>query len=279
MSLLQKLFLGCVVIPVGFTTLTPAISADDSVVAKRRVGYSEVRPDWSRSWVIVSKAAFWPLCYESMEQLNSAKELIGSGKNEELATALEKCEAWLNLSASASMTDGKGGIQDAASIFGMAADELRSGEAPFTDDQLKSLIDLGFVSTAKSHVMRAKAFDAGSGNADDSKQKENTSTKVLKETAREIAAENLDRAAAQYRFDTVQSFRHLVVAQAYVEGAVVSGKVKVSEEMLATIPELGAQASPWEMGDYTVHEIRTRIDAMLPALSAMQTVLKKGLPE
>ncbi|MGB7326136.1 MAG: hypothetical protein WBD31_14785 [Rubripirellula sp.] len=70
MSLFRNLFLGGVAFVICQSSSISVVHADGAIAvdAKKRVIIKESRPDWSRSWVVVSRQSYWPLCYESLDR-------------------------------------------------------------------------------------------------------------------------------------------------------------------------------------------------------------------
>ncbi len=131
-SSFRSLLKTSVVAAVLLGSLVGQVSADDVATdvkpkANPKLMVRDQRPDTSRGWMVFSKASYWPLCFESLDRIKEAKELIGSDDKEQAADSFDKCAAWLNLAASAAMTDGTAGITEAAELFQDAANAYREG--------------------------------------------------------------------------------------------------------------------------------------------------------
>ncbi|TWU55035.1 hypothetical protein [Rubripirellula reticaptiva] len=276
MSLFRFLFLG-VAFAISQSSFISVVQADEPVAvdAKKRAVFQEARPDWSRSWVIVSRQSYWPLCYESLDRTQEAAELIGKNKPQELSAALEKVSAWLKLSASAANTDGEEGIIDASELVDDAVESIENKDKKFSDEQLKSLLTLACTATAKSHVLRATNFD------DDTRARRwarNTNgkpaaTKEEAELRKEIAKELVEKGREQYSHDTEQSYRHIVVAQAYLAAAEEMGGVKISADLMNAFEPLKPGVKAYEMANYFDDEITARATKLLAEIDAQRKVL------
>ncbi len=252
--------------------------AADTSTTERPMFYHD-RPESVRGWVTVAKAAYWSLAYESLDRMQEARELIGKGKDSELADAFDKCGCWLDMAASAAMTDGRSGILGASARFEAAALAIRDGSASMSDAQLNDLVTLGLVCMAKSHVLRADS-------ADESFREERTSaivskekTPFVQESTKEILAAKMEADIDQYEYDAIQSRRHLQVAQVYLEAAAKDGGFQLDEEFTAKIPELAKDLKPFELVDYVDSELRPKIKSFLNLIAAHRTELIKRLPE
>lgn len=280
-KLCSPLLKACVVPTVLLAVATGRVTADDSAttsVAKKRMAIRDQRPDDSRGWLIISKDSYWPLCYESLDRIEEARNLIGTGDQEQVADALDKCGAWLRLAASAAMTEGKSGIADTAFAFQEAANSLRDGSSDWSDKELSDLTTLGLVVMAKSHVLRADAADQAFKPARTSSKPKNPSV-LVKNAEKEIARENTDRTLAQYRHDTIEAQRHLTVAQTYLEAAAQAGPFSLDDGLTAPIPEYNPLATPSQSVEYTREELRPRIRSMTGVIADQQSQLGKQLSE
>ncbi|TWU50501.1 hypothetical protein Poly51_37910 [Rubripirellula tenax] len=282
MSLVRIFMFGLVALPMTQSSLVRVAQADEAGVAvdaKNRVVFTEERPDWSRSWVVVSRQAYWPLCYESLDRTEEAAALIGKGKPKELTAALEKVSAWLLLAASAANTDGEEGIIGAAGRIDDAVESIASQENVPSDEKLKNLMTLALLVTAKSHVLRADTFD------DDARSKrwigstdvKAAETKKDPELKKEIAQEALLKAKTQYRHDTEQSYRHVMVAQAYLAAAEKNSDIKFDADLLKPFDALKADTSVFEMTSYFADEIESRVTRLLTAIAAQRKSLIEKL--
>lgn len=232
-----------------------------------------------RGWVTISKGTYWSLAYESLDRLQEAHKLIGQGKDSELADAFDKCGCWLDMAASAAMTDARSGIIGASERFEEAAVAIRDGSAGSSDAQLNDLVTLGLVCMAKSHVLRAGSADERLGNAQQSAIVSGEKTPFVEEAAKEIRAARLEAGLDQYRYDATQSWRHLQVAQVYLQAAAKDGGFQLDKKFTAKIPEAANDLAPYQLVDYVSDELRTRIESFLDLIEGHRRELIKGLPE
>ena len=279
MSKRYRSLIGISLLPAAlFASPVGQVLADDVAkpTATIRKMIADQRPDESRGWVIIAKPAYWPLCYESMDRLEEAKALIGTSNGEEAGDALDKCSAWLRLAASAAMTDGTAGIVETADLFQEAAASYREGN-PWSDAELTDLVTLGFLLTAKSHVLRAedpdRHFNPGATSAIKASKNQ---TAGVKEAEKDIAKDRIALAVEQYRYDTVESLRHLAVAQEYLAQAGTVGQFAVDSAIAAPIPELKA-TKPGDLNDFVEVEIRPRVVSMKKYISEKRSDLTKKL--
>lgn len=250
--------------------------AEESASPKREF-ISDQRPDESRGWLIVSKESYWPLCYESLDRIEEAQRLIGSGNDEQLAEVLEKCGAWLKLAASAAMTDGKSGVANVGYAFRSAGESIRDGSSDWSEQELKNLTTLGLIAMARSHVLRAQDPDENFQAQRGVRATKSTSAE-LKAAQRDINRQNVERTVAQFRYDAIESRRHLNVAQTYLAAAAKSGGFSVDEELTSPIPEL-TTTNVHETGLYVMDELRPRIEAMRQFLSQKQQSFSQQLAD
>jgi hypothetical protein len=241
----------------------------------QREAIRDQRPDASRGWMVVSKDSYWPLCYESLDRIEEARRLIGTDKHEQIADVFEKCGAWLRLAASAAMTEGTAGVSDVAAVFQDAADSLRAGEQEWSKAELNDLTTLGLVLMAKSHLLRAEAPDreyAGQGIVRKSKKP----SAIVLAAEQEIAAENVAAAIAQYEYDSIETRRHLTVAQTYLDAAAKSGSVSADSELMSPIPAYDDQE--WvTLEEYVDAELRPRVASLTQFTIEQQASLHKKL--
>ncbi len=271
-SVLPAVLCGVLIGPVSADEV--ATDVKPSQILKARI--RDQRPDDTRGWMVVAKPAYWPLCYEALDRLNEAKELIGSSNTEEAADSFEKCSSWLRLAASAAMTDGTAGVVEAADLFQEAADASRDGK-PWSSAEQNDLITLGFVVMAKSHMIRAEAPDKDFNPGVTARTKPvKNPTAEIKEIEKEIAKDRVAMGVEQYRYDTVESRRHLLVAQEYLANAADAGQFVLDPAIAAPIPELEAKSSS-EMIDFVESEIRPRIVAMKKYIAQQRSELSKKL--
>lgn len=257
------------------------VAAQDSTnePAKSRSAIRDQRPDESRGWVVVSKQSYWPLCYESLDRIETARALIGSDDRERTADALDKCGAWLRLAASASMTDGTSGVEIAADAFHDAANSIRDESSDWSDAELRDLTTLGLVLMAKSHVLRADAPDQEFVAPAKSVTAKVRSSVELKNAESDISRENTDRRREQYLYDMIESCRHLNVAQTYLEAAGKAGSFKVSSELTRSVAEPKQNATASELVEHIDYELRPQIIALSDFLEKKQTELTKNLSD
>ena len=262
-----------------FGFLFSAVAEEPTVVkdAKGRKVVHDERPDDSRGWTIISKAAYWPLCYESLDRLEETGKLIGNADAQELANALDKSAAWLALASSAAMTDSHSGTGLASDLFSEAAESIRTGTNKPSDADLKDLVTLALLSMAKSHVLRANAPDESFVIERASPNKTATQTAELKTASREIAKERMEGIVAQYRYDAIQSQRHLETARTYLEAAAKSGGFTVDDAISAEIPEVITTEKPAVLVEYVEDHLRPRIKSMTAFINAQRAPLVKKL--
>lgn len=213
-----------------------AVSQEISVGqdTKGRQVFRDERPDDSRGWMIVTKSSYWPLAYEALDRLDATKELIGQSKPEELADSLDKVSAWLDLAASAAMTDGNAGIALTAELCSDAAESIRGGGSDWSDEKLTQLVTMAQLSMAKSHFMRAVAVDQVRYP---NRGREPVKSDVVKAATQEIAAANAELAQSQYRFDNREAVRHLTVGRAYYQAACSTGGL--TDQLSKSFDKLG----------------------------------------
>lgn len=251
---------------------------DSDQAASQRMEYRDERPDFSRGWVIVAKSSYWPLCYESLERLEQARNLIGQNKPDELASALEKSGAWLELASSAAMVDNRSGVPSTADRVYEAADAVRSGSGGWSDKKLHDLIVLANLSMAKSHALRARAADE-SGRAERNPNRSVAASEAVRQATAEIEAEKKARALAQYRFDTREALRHLRVATVYYQAAREASSSDEIEALKLELPELPAEAKGAQLTDYVDEYIRPGVEKMLTAIDAQRKKLIARIEE
>jgi len=269
----------CVVSIFLFGAVNGRVSGDEATAteAANRPIFRGQRPDESRGWFVIAKESYWPLCYESLDRINEAKQLIGTADHGKTADAFDKCAAWLKVAASAAMTDGNSGVQEAAFAFDAAANSLREGSSDWSEAELSDLTTLAFVVMAKSHVLRADSSDQNFKAQRASKTSKNP-TVQLKAAAKEIAKENTDRTIAQYHYDAIEAQRHLSVAQEYLKAAAKAGQFKVDDNLMAPVPEFKAGTVSGS-AEYVDTELRARIRPMSRLLAEQQQKLRKKLSD
>ena len=114
---------------------------------------------------------------------------------------------------------------------------------------------------AKSHVLRAEAPDLDYKPSTAQKALAKTTSDEVKAVEKEIAQERIALAFAQYRYDAIESQRHLNVAREYLEEAAAEGNFTLDPALDSPVPELTATTAA-SMADYVADEIRPRVTAM-----------------
>ena len=270
----------CLVVGVLISLISGVGRADEPAEAGKttvREAMREERPEDSRGWMVVSKQSYWPLCYESLDRIEEASKLFGSEDRDELADALEKCQAWLRLAASAAMTDGNSGVVAAADLYALAAKLVRKGDGGVTQQDLNHLTTLGLLCIAKSHVLRAAGADLTfkadfkPGRTDQAAKKLSAEVEAVN---REIAAARVKRLREQYRYDAVESRKHLVVAQTYLIAAAESGGFKLDPALTMAIPVVPTTG---DLEEYVDDELRARVTSMLELIEPKREALNKAL--
>ncbi len=128
------------------------------------------------------------------------------------------------------------------------------------DAELTDLTTLGLVAMAKSHVLRAEAPDLDfKTNKPAQKAATKAKSDEVKEIEKEIAQERLALAIAQYRYDAIESQRHLNVARDYLEEAATEGNFTLDPSLDSPVPELTGTTAA-EMADYVADEVRPRVN-------------------
>lgn len=267
----------CCLVPTLFLA-APMVRAcaEESDGPKREVIRGQ-RPDESRGWFVVSKESYWPLCYESLDTIEEAQRLIGSGNQKQLADVLEKCGAWLKLAASAAVADGKSGVADVGHAFQFAGESVADGSSDWSEQDLQNLTTLGLVAMARSHVLRAAEPDENFKAQRGARTIKSPSAE-LNAAQRDINRGSVERTVAQFRYDAWESFRHLKVAQTYLTAAAKSGGFSVDDEMVAEIPELTV-TDTYQTSLYVIDELRPRIESMGRFLSQQQKQLRQQLSD
>ncbi|TWU42586.1 hypothetical protein [Novipirellula artificiosorum] len=216
------------------------------------------RPTFERGWFVVAKSTYWPLCYESLDRMEEARELIGKGKDDDLALSLEKSAAWLGLAASAAMTNGEEGIIACETLMNDQVDAIRRGSAPLSDADLNTLVTLGEICIAKSHLMRASA-------AEDSDEYDRPTlgvgknlSPVVKEAEKEIRQAQIEARVEQYRYDSLQSLKHLEAAQNYIISAAKAGGLSLPDSIAAPLPTIENADDFTKLTDFVELEMRPR---------------------
>jgi hypothetical protein len=173
------------------------------------------------------------------------------------------------------MTDGNSGVADSAIAFQEAAESLRAGSSDWSQDELSNLTTLGLLSMAKSHVLRAAAFDEDFKIRRASKASTNPSVE-LKAAEAQIRVANRELGEAQYAHDALEAQRHLKVAQIYAKAAAKAGNLSVDETFLVAVPDF-KEDKYIDMVEYFDDEIRGRIKTMNERLAGHHKTLKAKL--
>ncbi|MGB7326137.1 MAG: hypothetical protein WBD31_14790 [Rubripirellula sp.] len=98
-------------------------------------------------------------------------------------------------------------------------------------------------------------------------------TKEEAEIRKEIAKEVVEKAREQYRHDTEQSYRHILVAQAYLAASEEMGGIKISGDLLKSFEPLKPGVKAYEMANYFEDEINVRATKLLAEIDAQRKVL------
>ncbi|QDT13018.1 hypothetical protein [Planctomycetes bacterium K23_9] len=259
-----------VVLAACFTATAQSVSAaelESGSETKVRKAYRAERPDSAAGWMIVAKESYWPLCYEPMDCLENVQKLIGKAKPDQLADALEKCEAWLRLASSAALSTDEGYTFTAADLCQEAAQDVRSGGGTWTDEQTEKLLTLCHICIARSHAKHAELTD-DAGPPRVKRPKSTLSDKGIKSydvrrAAIEAAADKQQLARKQYRYETVEMGKHIEVAQAYLAEAAKTGELSLDKALVQEVPELKKDAVAQEMVIYLSQELRPRVQQLL----------------
>ncbi|TWT82826.1 hypothetical protein CA13_42890 [Planctomycetes bacterium CA13] len=193
-----------------------------------------------RGWFVAAKSTYWPLCYGALDRLEESCASVGTSKKDELSLSLEQNVAWLDLAASAAMTDGNAGIESFAERFAAFAEAIRTGKDVPSDDLINRCITVGEICMAKSHLLRADELDQQDvpARSNSKKPKSKVKSAIVLAAEKEIKQEQLEAVLAQYRYDAIQSLRHRMVAQTYLKEAANSGHFSLSESMSEALPEV-----------------------------------------
>ncbi|MBB3208989.1 hypothetical protein FHS27_004823 [Rhodopirellula rubra] len=208
------------------------LGAEDKPHTPPRARIHDPRPEEATGWVVIDKSAFWPLCYEALDQIEVVRSLAGSDDKEPLADAIEKCGAWLNLAASAAMTRGEAGVVDVAEECVRVADRIRDNKVTVAPERIQKLMTLSLLCMAKSHLIRAEDAEQSAPTPDATPRSKQPSTPELREAEREITEARREAAAAKYVYDTEQLRRHVFVSQDYLEAAAKTGDIEVDAKLL-----------------------------------------------
>lgn len=270
------------VLPLLSSPLVGIAAGDDPASpSPARKQYREQRPDDSRGWMILPKRSYWPLCYESLDRLQDTYQSIGKDDPSEVAEKLEKCASWLQLAAAAAMTDEGSGIDDTIDYCDRAAQSLRQNPDAYSDADLKELVVLGELSMAVSHVRRAALIDDGEklSIVSSSKPANSKNSKLVNESEVEIRAERRLLEQAQYRYDAIETQRHLEVAISYLNAAQKLGKFSVDPAVLAEFEAIEAMQSATELSGYVSTDLRNRIKSLKSAINPIQADYRKRLDQ
>ncbi|GAA5505201.1 hypothetical protein [Novipirellula caenicola] len=253
------------------TAQTKTVQTDEKGRAIQRD--LDERPDETRGWFVVSKATYWPLCYDALDRLEESRSLVGTGQNEKLAHSLEKNAAWLDMAGSAAMTDGHAGINSCRDRLEELAIALRNDEDVPSDQDIHDCITLGELCMAKSHVMRADAPDQADVKIEQKPLKDKPTHASLKEAEKEIRQAQMEARVAQYRYDAGQSVRHLAVAQTYLMEAAKAGGFEVPKTIAAELPDPDSFMDREDVTEEYDEMVRPRIEEMLTFIDKQRKAL------
>lgn len=280
MSKLNSYLLIVATLSLYLTGTTAITCADAPTVEKDNKGREILReqlPDYEEGWFVASKSTYWPLCYEALDRLEECRELIGKSKNKELAMSLEKSAAWLGLAASAAMTDGKAGIQSCQDRLNTLATSLRTGTDVPNDNVLSDSVTLGELCVAKSHILRATAPDNEYKVERRTLGKSKTPSAVIKEAEKEIRSAQNEARIIQFRYDAVDSLRHLKVAKTYLTEAAKGGQISIPESVAAAIPEIASLEATEDLESEYDSVVLPRIEEMAQVIEEQRIALVNKL--
>ncbi len=257
------------------TPKTKVIESDE----KGRAIQREIaeRPEDDRGWFVVSKATYWPLCYEALDRLEESRALIGKGQNDKLALSIEKNAAWLGLAGSAAMTDGQAGIASCQDRLEELAVNLREDKDVPSDKKIHECITLAELCMAKSHVLRADAPDQADVELEKKPSKQVKVSAAVKEAEKEIREAQIQARFEQYCYDAGQSVRHLAVAQTYIQEAAKANGFSVPESILADLPEADSFNNREDVAEEYDESVRPRIAEMLSFIDKERRALIKSI--
>ncbi|QDV43040.1 hypothetical protein Enr13x_28920 [Stieleria neptunia] len=233
------------------------------------------RPENLRGWVIVSNSAYWPLCYEALENLTEVREQAASTDRTVLADTLDKCSAWLKLAASAAMVREESRILTIADKMDEVSVRLQDGDTPPTPREIQVLATMGELAIAKSHLIRATKDPSQRKTSQYLAGKKTLSAKLAAEE-KEIRKARIERDRDQYRYDAGQSLRHLTVAQAYLRAVAGQGEIELGELATETIAPLQGHESGENLVDKDM-EINLLAEKLTNVIDAQQVRLAAEL--
>ena len=203
----------------SFFVCTPALCESDSVAFDQKVKIHDDYPEDNRGWVIVARASYWPLCYETLERVEDTRSLIGGSDNETLADSLERCAAWLQLAASAAMVDDEAPIYSISERMEDESEAIRAGKPELSVEQLQLVLSRGELAIAKSHVLRSIKIPRETVEPFGGIKKSSSKLASVVEAERDLRQARIEHALEQLRYDLGQSFKHLQVARVYLKTA------------------------------------------------------------
>ncbi|PAY21181.1 hypothetical protein CKO51_02525 [Rhodopirellula sp. SM50] len=268
----MKMTLAFAALVAGFGVLSGNSVADEPAVKQAdRPTIRDERPENLRGWVIVSNSAYWPLCYEALENLTEVRNQAASTDSAALAESLDKCSAWLNLAASAAMVREESRIMTIADKIDEVSICLQDNETPPTPREIEVLATMGELAVAKSHLIRATSDYAERKTSQYQPNKKPVSTELAADE-KEIRSARLERDRDQYRYDVGQSLRHLTVAQVYLRAVAEQGEIELGELATETVAPLQGQESGGELVSKD-KDINLLAEQLMKAIEAAQVRL------
>ena len=272
----MKMILAFAALVAGFGVLTGNSGAEESAVKPAdRPTIRDERPENLRGWVIVSNSAYWPLCYEALENLTVVRDQAASPDRAALADTLDKCSAWLKLAASAAMVREESRILTIADQMEEVSVCLQDGETPPSARELQVLATMGELAVAKSHLIRATKDSAQRKTPQYLPGKKTLSAELAAEE-KEIRTARLERDRDQYRYDVGQSLRHLTVAQVYLRAVAEQGEIELGELAAETVAPLQGQESGGDLVNKDA-EIDLLAEKLMKVIDAQQVRLAAEL--
>ncbi|MDV6032865.1 MAG: hypothetical protein F9B45_22830 [Phycisphaera sp. RhM] len=272
----MKMTLAFAALVAGFGVLAGNSGADEPAVKQAdRPTIRDERPENLRGWVIVSNSAYWPLCYEALENLTEVRNQAASTDNAALADTLDKCSAWLKLAASAAMVREESRIMTIADKFDEVSVSLQDNETPPTPREIQVLATMGELAIAKSHLIRATKDYTERNTSKYQPNKKPVSAELAAEE-KEIRSARIERDRDQYRYDVGQSLRHLTVAQTYLRAVAEQGEIELGELETETVAPLQGQESGGELVSKD-KDINLLAEQLMTAIEAAQVRLATEL--
>ncbi|MCS7465927.1 hypothetical protein NZK35_04480 [Stieleria sp. ICT_E10.1] len=250
--------------------------ADESAAKQSdRPTIRDERPENLRGWVIVSNSAYWPLCYEALENLTQVRNQAASTDNAALVGTLDKCSAWLKLAASAAMVREESRIMTIADKIDEVSVCLQENETPPTPREIEVLATMGELAIAKSHLIRATQDFPQHKTSQYQPTKKPVSAELAAEE-KEIRSARLERDRDQYRYDVGQSLRHLTVAQVYLRAVAEQGEIELGELAAETVAPLQGQEAGGDLVSKDM-DINLLAEKLMKAIDTAQTRLTTEL--